>query len=165
MSSIDYDLKKIKAIVLDIDGVLSPQTVDIDSEGEPLRKTNVHDGLAITRALKCGLKLCIISGARTERIRLRFSKLGIKDIYTDVSDKLPRLQQWMEQNGLRQDEVAYLGDDLPDAECLKYAGLGCCPSDATADAFEYARWISAYEGGRGCVRQLIEEVMRCQSKW
>lgn len=165
MSSIDYNLSKIKAIVMDIDGVLSPQTVDIDSKGEPLRKTNVRDGLAIVRAIQAGLKLAIISGARTERVKLRLTKLGITDVFCNVKNKLPILQQWTKSNGLTHEQVAYFGDDLPDVECLKFSGLACCPSDASTDAKDVANWISKNSGGSGCVRELIEQIMRAQSLW
>lgn len=165
MSKIDYDLKKIKAIALDVDGVLSPSTIPLSETGEPLRMGNVKDGYALQLASREGLKFAIITGGFSQAIENRCKILGIKDVFQRAGDKLPILKDWMETNGLAAEEVAYMGDDIPDLPCLRYVGLPCCPHDATWEVKETARYISPFGGGYGAVRDLVEQVMRANGKW
>ncbi|MDE7388406.1 MAG: HAD hydrolase family protein [Muribaculaceae bacterium] len=165
MSKIDYDLKKIRAFVFDVDGVLSPNIVSIDSNGNPTRMSNVKDGYGIQLASKRGYRLAIISGADTETVRRRYELIGIKDIYLKSSEKLSVLRRWMESNGLVPEEVAYVGDDLPDLPCMHYVGLAVAPADAAIDVIDIAQYISPYNGGYGVARDLIEQTMRAQGTW
>ncbi len=165
MSAIDYDLSKIKAIVFDIDGVLSPSVVGTDDNGRPMRMSNVKDGYAIHQAALRGLRLCIISGGDAEPMRKRFSGLGIHDIYMKVPKKLPMLQTWMAENGYAPEEVAYMGDDIPDLPALRYVGLSCCPHDAAHEVQQSVVYISRFSGGYGCARDLIEQVLRARGEW
>ena len=165
MSKIDYDLKKIKAIVLDVDGVLSPSTIPISEKGEPLRMGNVKDGYALQFAARHGLKFAIITGGFSEAVANRFKILGIEDVFQKAADKLPVLKSWMEENALTPEEVAYMGDDIPDLPCLRYVGLPCCPHDAAWEVKETSRYISPISGGYGAVRDLIEHVMKAQDSW
>lgn len=165
MSSINYDLKKIKAFVFDVDGVLSPNTVPIDSDGMPARMANVKDGYAMQLAVKRGYKIAIISGASSELVRTRFNLLGINDVYLGASRKLEILKGWMNSHGLQPERVAYVGDDLPDLECMHHVGLPVAPADASTDALDAAIFISRRSGGHGVARDLIEQVMRAQSLW
>ena len=107
------DLTNVRGIVFDVDGVLSPSTIPMDSEGLPVRLMNVKDGYAIQLAVKKGLKLAIISGGRSKAVALRYRSLGIDDVFMGASFKLPVLEQWMEQTGLDASQVVFVGDDIP----------------------------------------------------
>ena len=165
MSSINFDLSKIRAFAFDVDGVLSPSTIPMSEAGEPLRMVNVKDGYALQLAVKMGYCLAIISGARTEAVKVRFHGLGIADVFTGVSIKLPCLIKWMEKHGLTPDEVAFVGDDIPDLEAMRHVALPIAPADAAPEVKEVARYISPIAGGYGCGRDVIEQVMKAQGKW
>ena len=165
MSSINFDLSKIRAFAFDVDGVLSPSTIPMSEAGEPLRMVNVKDGYALQLAVKMGYYLAIISGARTEAVKVRFHGLGIADVFTGVSIKLPCLIKWMEKHGLKPEEVAFVGDDIPDLEAMRHVALPIAPADAAPEVKEVARYISPIAGGYGCGRDVIEQVMKAQGKW
>ena len=165
MSRIDYDLTKIRAFACDVDGVLSPSVIPMHISGEPLRMVNIKDGYAIQLAVKRGFGFAIISGGRSEGVRVRFAGLGVQDIYLGVSLKVPILQEWMQRHNLRPEEVAYLGDDIPDIQVMNLCGLPCCPHDAVPEVKAVSRYISHAMGGYGCGRDLIEQVMRAQGLW
>lgn len=165
MSGINYDLKKIKGIVLDVDGVLSPSVIPIDDEGQPRRIMNVKDGYALQLALKNGFKLAIISGGVSKPVEKRFQSLGISDIFMGISNKLPTLKKWMESQKLDPEEVAYMGDDIPDLKCLEYVGLPCSPYDGATEVRNSSLYISRFGGGYGCVRDLLEQILRAQGNW
>ena len=165
MSSIPYDLTKIKAFVFDVDGVLSPNVVPIDANGAPARMANVKDGYSMQLAVKHGYKIAIISGADTEVVRKRFQIIGVKDIYLKASDKLPVLMEWMAKEELKPEEVAYVGDDVPDLPCMRHVGLSISPADGSADTRNEALYISPLLGGHGVARELIEQTMRAQGQW
>lgn len=162
---INYDLKKIKAIILDVDGVLSKHTISLDASGEPARTVNTKDGYALQYAVKQGLKLAIITGARTEAIKIRYEKLGIKDIYLSAQVKIDIYHNWINENGLLPEEIIYMGDDIPDYEIMSIVGCPCCPSDAAVEIKAISKYISSFAGGEGCVRDVVETVMRAQGKW
>lgn len=165
MSGIAYDLNKIRAFVFDVDGVLSPSVVPTGDDGQPLRMSNVKDGYAIVQALRHGYKICIISGGTSEAVRRRYLSLGIPDVHMCVSDKLPVLCKWMEEHGLKPEEIAVMGDDIPDLRILRHAGLSACPYDASAEVRAEAAYISRFTGGYGCVRDLIEQTLRASGLW
>lgn len=165
MSTICYDLKKIRAFVFDVDGVLSPNTVPLNHDGEPSRMANVKDGYALHFALKHGYKIAIISGARTETVARRFHLLGIADVFLYADDKLPILKEWMKREKLTAEQVVYVGDDIPDIPCMKYAGLSVAPADASTDALAAAVYRSPVNGGAGVARDVIEQTMRAQRQW
>ncbi|MDE5979119.1 MAG: HAD hydrolase-like protein [Muribaculaceae bacterium] len=165
MSKISYDLSKIKAIVFDVDGVLATSTIPLGDNGVPRRTVNTKDGFAMQLAVKRGLRLAIITGAVSPGITERFEGLGITEIFTGVGMKLPVFKEWIERNGLTPEEVVYVGDDIPDYECMRYAGLAVAPSDAAVDVLEIAGYISPVTGGHGVARDILEEVMRAQGIW
>lgn len=165
MSKIDYDLTKIRGIALDVDGVLSPSTIPIDSDGVPMRMVNIKDGYALQLAVKKGLKIAIITGGNTAAVERRFKALGIEDIFLGAAMKKPVLEGWMQANGLKTEEVAYMGDDIPDLPCLRVVGLGCCPHDAAQEVRLTSRYISPFGGGYGCVRDLLQQIMRVNGTW
>lgn len=165
MSKINYDLKKIRGIVFDIDGVLSPSTIPLGSNGIPVRMVNIKDGYALQLAVKHGYKIAVITGADTESIKVRYNGLGIKDVYLKAAMKLPVLQKWMEREGLLPEEVVFVGDDIPDYECMQHVGLGVCPADAAVDIRNSAGYISPVNGGYGVGRDILEEIMKAQGNW
>ena len=162
---INYDLKKIKAIIFDIDGVLSAQTVTMDENGEPHRSVNVRDGYAIQLARKMGLRIVILSGARTESVRKRYEYLGLEDIFLSCSVKVEKYEEFKAKYGLRDEEIAYMGDDIPDLEVMSRVGCPCCPSDACPEVKEASIYVSDKPGGHGCGRDIIEQVMKAQGLW
>lgn len=165
MSAIDYDLSKIKAFVFDVDGVLSPSTIPLSQEGVPMRMVNIKDGYALQLAVKRGYHLAIITGGSTEAVRIRFEGLGLTDIYMGASRKLPVLEKWMSEKELSHDEVVYMGDDIPDLPAMRYVGLPCAPHDGCHEVRATATYISPFGGGYGCVRDILEQVMKAQGKW
>lgn len=165
MSKIDYDLTKIRGIAFDIDGVLSPATIPMSAEGTPLRMINVRDGYAIQLAVKLGFNIAIITGADSPAVEVRYRGLGVTDIFTRATHKLPVLRQWMESHGLQPDEVAYVGDDIPDIRAMEQVGLPVCPDDACADVRAVASYISPVTGGYGVGRDIIEQIIRAKGLW
>jgi 3-deoxy-D-manno-octulosonate 8-phosphate phosphatase (KDO 8-P phosphatase) len=162
---IDYDLKKIKAIIFDIDGVLSSSTIQMNDKGEPIRTVNIKDGYSIQLAVKCGIKIAIITGGKGEAIIERYRGLGVKDIYTSASVKTREYADFVQKYNLSDEEVIYMGDDIPDYEVMKICGVPCCPADAVPEIKTIAKYISHVNGGQGCGRDVIEQVLKAQDKW
>lgn len=165
MSSIAYDLNKIRAIAFDVDGVLSPSTIPTSPEGEPLRMVNIKDGYALQLAVKSGVHIAIITGGRSRGVEVRYSGLGIKHIYSGVSEKLDVLREWMQSLSLQPEEVAFCGDDIPDYMAMRHVGLSVAPADACNDIKEIATYISPVNGGYGVARDLIEQLLRAKGMW
>lgn len=165
MSRIFTELSSIKGVVFDVDGVLSPSTVAIDRNGIPCRMVNIKDGFALQLAVKKGLKIAIISGGTDDAIVCRYKALGIEDIYMGVGDKLPCLSDWLNKEDLTAEEVAYVGDDIPDYQSMKAVGLSVCPKDAATDIKQIAQYISPVDGGYGVARDLLEQILKRKSLW
>lgn len=162
---INYDLKKIRALIFDVDGVLSASTIPLQADGQPIRTANIKDGYALQLAMKQGLIVAIITGGRTEAIRIRYEGLGLKDVYLGASVKTRELAHLMEKYGLSYDEMLYMGDDIPDYEVMRLVGCPVCPADAAPEIREIACYVSHYNGGQGCGRDVIEQVLKAQDKW
>lgn len=162
---INYDLRKIRALVFDVDGVLSSQTISLAPSGEPMRTVNIHDGYALQHAVKCGVIVAIISGAKTDAVRVRFEGLGLNDIVLGAAVKIQSYEDLLSKYGLSDDEVLYMGDDIPDYEIMRRCGLPCCPADAAQEIKDISRYISPLKGGEGCGRDVIEQVLKVQGKW
>lgn len=165
MSSINYDLKKIEAIIFDIDGVLSPSTIPTDAYGNPVRMINIKDGYALQLAVRHKLKIAIITGGKSEAMLHRYKALGITDIFQSVAEKLPVMRKWIADNSLEKENVAYMGDDIPDIPCLENVGLPCAPFDAAPEVKARAVYISRMNGGYGCARDLLEQIMKARGMW
>ena len=167
MSTINYDLKKIKALVFDVDGVLSANVIPMSSEGEPMRTVNIKDGYSLHLAAKQGVLLGIITGGRTEAVRRRFVTLGLaeENIYMGSSMKIHDYRDFRNRHGLSDEEIIYVGDDIPDYEVMRECGCACCPSDAATDIKAIATYVSQRRGGEGVGRDVIEQVLRAQGKW
>ena len=162
---IDYDLKKIRAVVFDVDGVLSASTINLHPSGEPMRTVNIKDGYAIQLAVKQGLLVAIMTGADVKSIRVRYEKLGVKDVFTACSVKIRTYDKFLADNCLTDDEVIFVGDDIPDYEVMSRSGCPCCPADACPDIKAISRYVSRVEGGYGVGGDILEQVLRAQGKW
>ena len=165
MNTINYDLTKIKCIVYDVDGVLSPETIPLHPRGEPMRIVNTKDGYAMQLAVKQGIILGIITGGDTQAVRIRFETLGCQHIYMRSRNKLKDFQDILQKNGLSPEEACFVGDDLPDYEAMQYAGLSACPADAVPEIIAISNYISHKNGGYGIARDIIEQVLKAQGKW
>jgi 3-deoxy-D-manno-octulosonate 8-phosphate phosphatase (KDO 8-P phosphatase) len=162
---INYDLRLIKAIIFDVDGVLSAETITLSADGEPLRTVNIKDGYAIQLAVKMGLRVVILTGGRTEAVRLRYERLGVEDIHMGCAVKIRAYDEFLEKYKLTDAEVMYMGDDVPDLEIMRRAGCPVCPQDACPDIKDVSLYVSPYRGGYGCGRDVIEQTLRAQDKW
>lgn len=165
MSKIPYELTRIKGVVFDIDGVLSPCVVPLGIDGNPQRMANIRDGYAIQLAVRKGLRIAVISGASGDGLEARFRNLGVSDVFLCAGMKKPVLEEWMAHNALLPAEVAYVGDDLPDRECMLSVGLPVAPADAAQDIISVAGYVSPCNGGEGVGRDLLEEILRAQGLW
>ena len=165
MANYKERLGKISTIILDYDGVLTDGTIVIMSGGELLRTANVRDGYAIQLAAKKGYKLAIITGGKSESVRSRFKALGVQDIFIGVTNKMETYQEYLEINDIKPEEVMYMGDDIPDLEIMKNVYISACPSDAAEEIKAVAHYISDRKGGEGCVRDIIEQLMKIHGKW
>ena len=158
-------LKDIRGFIFDVDGVLSMDTSPLDENGDPVRTANVKDGYAMRYALLNGFQVAIITGANTPRVELRYKKLGVEHIYLNSFNKIECLEEILVKTGLKKNEFLYMGDDLVDLQVMKQIGIPTCPLDAVAEIKAVSMYISDKQGGRGCVRDVIEQVMRSQGKW
>lgn len=165
MKNYKHLLPKIKTFIFDVDGVLTDGKFLINSDGELLRSFDTKDGYAMKCALVKGFKIAIITGGRNEAVRERFRELGVIDIYLGAHHKLDAYQDLMDNYDLNPEEILYIGDDIPDIPVMEKVGLGCCPADAASDVKAMADYVSHKKGGEGCVRELIEQVLRVQGKW
>ena len=162
---INYDLTKIKALAFDVDGVLSAETIVLHPNGEPMRTVNIKDGYALQLAVKMGLHVAIITGGKTEAVRKRYEGLGIPDVYLGCSVKIKTYDDFLNKYGLKDEEVLYMGDDIPDYEIMKRCGCPCAPSDAAPEMKELSVYISHHKGGHGCGRDIVEQVLRAKGLW
>ncbi len=162
---INYDLTKIRAIFLDVDGVLSRQTITMHPSGEPMRTVNIKDGYAMQHAVKVGLLLAIITGGRTLAAEKRYSGLGLTEIHQGASVKIDVYEQLLKKYGLKDSEVMYMGDDIPDYDLMQRCGCPVCPNDACPEIKKVSVYISPRNGGEGCVRDVVEQVLKSQNKW
>ncbi|PWV50803.1 HAD family hydrolase [Chitinophaga sp. S165] len=157
--------KPISTFVFDVDGVLTDGTVQLLPNGEQSRKMNIRDGYALQLAVKKGYRIAIISGGRSESVVSRLQGLGIKDIYTGVLDKQEKLQDYVFENDLRWEEIIFMGDDIPDYRAMQLVGLPVCPADAAPEIKSICRYVSPINGGNGCVREIIEKVLKLNDHW
>ena len=162
---INYDLTKIKSVIFDIDGVLSSNTVPMDVNGEPSRTLNIKDGYAIQLAGKVGLRIAIITGGCSDSIMKRYNMLGVDDVYMKCSMKTEQYEQYKAKYNLMDDEIIYVGDDIPDYHVMKQCGCACCPADACHEIKDISIYISQYNGGCGVGRDVIEQVLRAKGLW
>ena len=158
-------MNDITTFVFDVDGVLTDGSVNISPTGEMLRKMNIRDGYAMKAAIESGYNVCIISGGSNEGVRIRLRNLGITDIYLGSPDKVETFKEYCELYSISHENVLYMGDDIPDFHVMKLVGLPTCPQDAAPEIKSISNYISHINGGKGAVRDVIEQVMKVQEKW
>ena len=158
-------LKHITTFIFDVDGVLTDGSVIINTDGQLLRTMNIKDGYALKTAVQQGFNVCIISGGKNEGVRERLRGLGITDIYLGAHHKLDQLDEYLDIYNIKTENVLYMGDDIPDIPVMKLVGLPTCPQDAVAEVKEISKYVSFKKGGKGCVRDVIEQVLKVQEKW
>ncbi len=159
------DFKNINTFVFDIDGVLTNSTVLVLPDGVMARTMNIKDGYALQLAIKKGYHIAIISGGNSKEVIARFKKLGIQNVYLEVENKSKVLSEFLTKNNISSSKVLYMGDDIPDVDVMKMVGLSCCPNDAVPEIKSISKYISHLNGGEGCVRDVIEKVMKLHKHW
>lgn len=158
-------LADIDTFVFDVDGVMTNGIVLLSPDGEMLRSMHVRDGYALQLAVRKGYRIIIITGGSCETVRKRFLLLGVKDIHLGVGNKLQVFDEIVETDKLDPSTMLYMGDDIPDYAVMKKVGVAACPADAAEEIKTVSAYISSYEGGRGCVRDVIEQVMKVHGCW
>ena len=158
-------MNDITTFIFDVDGVLTDSSVFVTNEGEILRTMNIRDGYAMKAAVESGFKVCIISGGSNEGVRVRLRNLGITDIYLGTPDKVETFDEYTDVYQINPEHVLYMGDDIPDYHVMKLVGLPTCPQDSSPEIKAICSYISHKNGGKGAVRDVIEQVMKAQGKW
>lgn len=165
MGNFKEDIANVKAMVFDIDGVFTDGSITPIPGDDFLRSYYAKDGYAVAYAVRRGYKVFVITGGRGELLRARLHYMGVTELHVEVSDKIKVLRDIIERNDLDPECVLYMGDDIPDLECMREVGMPVCPADAASEIIEVSRYVSEYEGGRGCVRDIVEQVLRSQENW
>ena len=158
-------LKQITTFIFDVDGVLTNGKILITENGDQLRQYNIKDGYAIQLALNKGYQVCIITGAKSKSVELRMQGLGIKYIYLGASYKLPLFEDFLNKTNIKREEIVYVGDDLPDQEIMEQVAISVCPADGVEEIKQCSNYISAFNGGDGVVRDIIEKVLKVKGHW
>lgn len=158
-------LQNITTFIFDVDGVLTDGSVILDSSGEMARTMNTKDGFALQHAIKKGYNVCIITGGKSEMVKKRLQHLGIKDVFLAVHEKIGVFNSYLSKKNIEPQQVLYMGDDLPDYPCIEAAGIGACPHDSAVEIREISNYISHIDGGKGCVRDVIEQTLRLHNQW
>lgn len=165
MSNYKALLTEVDTFIFDYDGVMTDGKLILQHEGNPLRSANVKDGYVLQLAVRLGYRVVIISGGLSKSMENRFEALRINDVFLGVSDKLVVLNKYISENKLDAKKMVYMGDDIPDFKVMKEVGVPCCPADAAEEIKNIAIYISDKKGGEGCVRDIIEQVLKVQGKW
>lgn len=158
-------LSEVTTFLFDYDGVMTDGSVYMDSNGDPLRTSNVKDGYALQLASKLGFRVAVISGAVSTNIEKRLHSLGVTDVFTGVPDKVVKLAEYMQCHHLTREQIVFMGDDIPDLKVMGCVGVPACPADAADEVKAISVYISPRPGGKGCVRDIIEQTLKVQGKW
>jgi len=158
-------LPQITTFIFDVDGVLTDGILNVMTNGELIRHMNVKDGFALKTAVDKGYHVAIISGGSSEGVKKRLNGLGITDVYLRTHNKIEKFHEYCELRQVKPENILYMGDDLPDAEVMSTVALACAPQDADSEIQKIAHYISHKKGGKGCARDVIEQVLRVQGKW
>ncbi len=165
MGNYKQKLHAIKAFIFDVDGVLGSTRVLLHASGELLRTMNIKDGYALQYAGKQGYVIGIISGGKSDAVKQRFVNLGITDVFMGAHHKMDCYQKFVEKYALDDNQVLYMGDDIPDYEVMRRVGVAVCPADAVQEIKGISHYISSYNGGECCVRDIVEQVLKLHGKW
>lgn len=155
----------VRAFVFDMDGVLTDGGLWLPEAGEWIRRMHIHDGFALQLAVQKGYLVAVISGSESRPVMERLRSLGVSEVHMSVSDKAACLTGLMQSWEVSATAVLYMGDDVPDLPAMRIAGIPCCPANARPEVRDNAFYVSAIHGGNGCVRDVIERVLRCRSDW
>lgn len=155
----------IDTFVFDIDGVMTDGSLLVLPDGVMARRMNIKDGYALQLAVKKGYRVLVISGGDSPEVKERLHKLGVTDVWMKTHHKKQVLAEYLEKNNISRERVLYMGDDIPDLEVIQVAGLPCCPVDAVQEIKDQSVYISHFAGGAGCVRDVIEKVMKLRGDW
>ena len=158
-------LNHVTTFIFDVDGVMTNGKILVTSSGEMYREMNTRDGFALKHALLKGFKVGIITGGSNEGVKKRLEDLGVNRVYLGVHQKEIALKDFLDFYDLKAEEVLYMGDDIPDLAVMEKVGVATCPQDAVPDVKSIADYVSHQKGGEGCVREIIEQVLRVQGKW
>ena len=158
-------MPQITTFIFDVDGVLTDGMVTVFPDGELIRRMNTKDGYALKTAVQLGYNVCIITGGTNASVKSRLVGLGITDIYLGADNKIDQLDEYLEINEISAENVLYMGDDIPDYMPMEVVGLPTCPKDAVPEIQNISKYISQKRGGKGCVRDVIEQVLKVQDKW
>lgn len=159
------EFKQVKCFAFDVDGVLTDGSIILLEDGQMARTMNTKDGYALQLAVKKGYPVVVISGGGNEGVRQRLYKLGITDVYIDTKNKQEVLTGYLQKKDILPEDVLYMGDDIPDHDAMKISGLPCCPADAVPEIKKAAKYIASLPGGKGCVREVIEKVLKLNGHW
>lgn len=165
MGNFKEDVAKVEAFVFDVDGVFTDGGIIPLPDGDFLRKYYAKDGYAIAHAARKGYKICIITGGRGAMLEARFRYLKVTELYTNCGNKIEALKEIISKHGFNPRHVLFMGDDIPDLECMQYVGIPVCPADAASEVIEASRYVSEFPGGKGCVRDMVEQVLRARGDW
>ena len=165
MENFKEQIARVEAFVFDVDGVMTDGGIIPTADGDFIRRYNAKDGYAVAYAVKMGYKVCVISGGHGRLLERRLQMLGIHRYYIDCMDKITTLRSYLAEEGLNPQNVIYMGDDIPDLDCLREVGIPVCPADAAAEVLEIARYVSEFNGGAGAVRDIVEQVLRARGDW
>ena len=165
MGNFKEQLSEVEAFIFDVDGVFTEGGITLTPEGDFIRTYYAKDGYAVTYAVSEGYPVFIISGGRGDTLRRRFEMLKVTHVYTNVADKEAILDEISKEYGIDLNRTVYMGDDIPDLSVMRRVGIPVCPSDACSEVIDASIYVSQYAGGRGCVRDIIEQVLKSQDKW
>jgi 3-deoxy-D-manno-octulosonate 8-phosphate phosphatase (KDO 8-P phosphatase) len=158
-------MHEITTFIFDVDGVLTNGDIQISEKGELLRTMNVKDGFGLKTAIRKGFNVCIISAGTNNGVKTRLEGLGVQTVYLNAQNKIEIYKEYLKSEALKANEIVYVGDDIMDIEVMKLVGLACCPQDAVPEVKAISHYISHKNGGKGCVREIIEQVLKVQNKW
>jgi 3-deoxy-D-manno-octulosonate 8-phosphate phosphatase (KDO 8-P phosphatase) len=165
MGNFKEDIARVEAMVFDVDGVMTDGRIIPTAEGDFIRCYNCKDGYALAYAIRHGYRVCVITGGYGKILERRLRMLGMQDFYIDCMDRITTLREYMKKYDLKPENVLYMGDDIPDLECMREVGMPVCPADSAPEVIECSRYISEFEGGRGAVRDIVEQVLRARGDW
>ena len=165
MGNFKEDIARVEAMIFDVDGVMTDGRIIPTAEGDFIRCYNCKDGYALAYAIRHGYRVCVITGGYGKILERRLRMLGMQDFYIDCMDKITTLREYMKKYNLNPENVLYMGDDIPDLECMREVGMPVCPADSAPEVIECSRYISEFEGGRGAVRDIVEQVLRARGDW
>ena len=165
MGNFKEEIALCDTFVFDVDGVMTDGGIVPTADGDFIRRYDAKDGYALAYAIRMGYRVCIISGGRGRMLENRLRLLGVKDFYLDCMDKIATMRGYFAREGVDPQHTIYMGDDIPDLECMREVGIPVCPADAAAEVIEASRYVSEFPGGHGAVRDIIEQVLRARGDW